>query len=578
MKQQNLDKYFTGKMFRRQYFPALISAIVLSFGDVADGLVLGNSVGYIGLAAIALTMPVCQIFNVIMNGLGIGGCVRFSQKMASGHSDTALAEFQGVITVTAVLGVIIALLGNLLVKPLLYALGAMTEDGALFEASLIYLRVLLLGTPMLFLNYVLNYYMKNDDMEKQASLAFTVGNIVDISLNVVLVLVLRMGVAGASLATVAGQTVGVVISIVVICRRDCTLKLTPFKPDFSNVALCFRKGFYSSVEFLYSMVFLLLANRLLLRTVGDIGVAILDLVLSVSYFMFNLNDAAAKSILPVTSTYYGEQNEDGMRLSLMTGLRYAVCSGSLLALFIFFFPNLICRFFGLTEPLLLETGWTALRVFAVSIPLTAICSMVSNYDEACERERDTLVLNTMRGVLPIALALFFLVFDPDDFWLLYPLTEALSLAVFAIYKRMVHTPPFERDRIFRKTIYSNTLAITDTTQEIEAFCERWDLSPRQQYSAAMALEEICVAMLDNGFRGSENGFIQITLIAREDGELKLHIRDNAASFNPLAMEMDAVSVDGDSNLDALGIMAIKKKAKGFAYRRYQGFNTVSMRF
>ncbi len=47
MRQQTIDRFFSGRMFRRQFFPALVSAIVLSLGDVADGLVLGNRVGYI---------------------------------------------------------------------------------------------------------------------------------------------------------------------------------------------------------------------------------------------------------------------------------------------------------------------------------------------------------------------------------------------------------------------------------------------------------------------------------------------------------------------------------------------------
>ena len=577
MRQQTIDRFFSGRMFRRQFFPALVSAIVLSLGDVADGLVLGNRVGYIGLAAIALSMPVVQVFNAIMNGLGIGGSVRFSQQMAQGKREEALADFQGTFCVSLIAGAVFAVLGNLLLRPLLGLLGTVPEDGELYDACRVYLGITLLGTPMLFLNYLLNYYMKNDDLEKQASVAFTAGNVVDISLNVLLVLVLRLDVAGAAIATVAGQTVGTVISVAVICRRKGALKFSPMKPAFRSVFSSFVRGLSSSVEFLYSMIFLLIANRLLLDSIGGIGIAVLDVVLSVSYFRMNLCDATAKSALPVISTYYGEYNEDGMRLALSTALRYAVASSLILAAAVFLFPDLICRFFGLTEENILTAGREALRYFAVSIPLSSVGIMLANYYEARQSEKDTLLLSTLRGVLPVMLALIFMLSAPDRFWKLFVLSEAMTLAIFGLCKCFSGRPPFQRERVFRKTIFSRSEEITETTEEIGEFCQRWDAPVKQQYIAAMAVEEICVATLDNGFRGKEDGFIQLTMIALEDGSMELHIRDNADSFNPLAMEMNGAATDEDVDFSALGISAIKKKVKEFSYRHYQGFNTVIIR-
>ncbi len=561
-------------MFSRQYMPALISAVVLSFGDVVDSLVLGNRLGYIGLAALALTMPVSQVFNVIMNALGMGGSVRFSSRMAQGKREEALAGFQGVFCAAALVGAVIAVLGNLLMKPLLQLLGTVPGDGELFAAAAGYLRILLWGTPMLFLNYVLNYFLKVDDLEKQASAAFTAGNVVDIVLNIVLVLILRMGVVGASLATVIGQTVGTVTSLVLIVRHKGVLKLTPMKPDFRDAWQSFRAGFSSSVEFLYSMIFLLLANNLLMRSLGGVGVAILDVVLGVSYFMINLFDAVIKSTLPVVSTYYGERNEAGMRLARNMGLVYILINGAVLGAVVWLFPEAICRFFGMEDPSMLALGRTALHLYAFSIPLAGVGMLLTNYYEARQQQRDTLARSTARGVLPILLAVAFLAFAPERFWTLYVLSEALALVIFSIRYKLHPPETHDNGRIYRGTIYSTGDEVSRTTEQIEAFCERWEAHPKQQYMAMMSVEELCVATMDNGFQGKADGFIQIVLIALEDGGFELHIRDNAASFNPLAMELAGNVGDEDTNLDALGIMTIKKKARSFSYRHFQGFNTV----
>lgn len=158
--------------------------------------------------------------------------------------------------------------------------------------------------------------------------------------------------------------------------------------------------------------------------------------------------------------------------------------------------------------------------------------------------------------------------------MLYVVSEAVALIAFSCLYRLHPSQDIDSRRIYRGTIFSTEAEISRTTEQIEAFCEQWDAQPKQQYLAMMSVEELCVATMNNGFRGKTDGFIQIVLIALEEGGFELHVRDNAASFNPLAMELSGQVGDDDANLDALGIMTIKKKARSFSYRHFQGFNTV----
>ena len=577
MKNENtrdIDRYFTRRMFSRQFLPALISAVALSCGDVADSFVLGNSIGSVGLAALALVMPVAEVFNVIMIALGTGGSVRYASRMAQGRRKEALSGFHGVVCVAAISGILIAAAGNLFLPQLLSLLGADLSDSALFAAAQEYLRILLIGTPALFLNYVLFFFLRADNMEKEANVAFTAGNITDILMNVVFVFLMHMGVKGAALATVIGQTTGMTISILMILSRKGTLRLTKLKPDFREAGNSFRIGFASSIGFIFSMIFLLIANKLLLRSFGGDGIAILEVVLCVSYFMINLYDAVAKSILPVVSTYSGEHNENGMKLARNLGLEYSVAMGVILALVVCLFPEGICRFFGVDTSALLEQGRDALRLYGLSIPLAGAGILLTNYHEAKQDVGGTLFRSIVRGLTPIVLAVLFTFLAPRRFWLLYLISEAVSLILFGVWYRFVKEKQLDPGRVFRTTLYSNSNEISRVTGEIEAFAGRWDASPGQRYMTMMAMEEICVATMNNGFMGKEDGFIQIVLVALEDGSFTLHIRDNAETFNPLAMELGGNIMDENANLEALGIAAIRKKASSFSYRHYQGFNTV----
>ena len=95
----------------------------------------------------------------------------------------------------------------------------------------------------------------------------------------------------------------------------------------------------------------------------------------------------------------------------------------------------------------------------------------------------------------------------------------------------------------------------------------------------MTIEEVCSAIINIGFKGAahDSGLIQLTLVYKGDKEFSMHIRDNAITFNPFELDKKKLlDVDADSGADfnALGMDVIKKKAKSFYYRRYQGFNTM----
>ena len=83
-----------------------------------------------------------------------------------------------------------------------------------------------------------------------------------------------------------------------------------------------------------------------------------------------------------------------------------------------------------------------------------------------------------------------------------------------------------------------------------------------------------MAIISKAFAFQEDGYIQITLIACEDGGFQLHVRDNAAGFDPFSLETGKIGEGENFDMDAIGMLMVKKQAKSFFYRQYQGFNTL----
>ncbi len=576
---------FTKQMFIRQYVPAISSALVLSVADMADALVVGNRMGATGLAAIAFAIPIFMIYNVIMHSFGLGGAVTFSQTMSGGEEKEARQEFHGVLSTVLLTGIFIAVFGNIFVSYIARFLGASTGNNEVFAATVIYLRLLFAAAPFFFFAYVVGYYMRNDDLFKESSLASQIGNGCDFGLNIVLVLFCGLGVMGAALATLSGVIITSVMEIYFIYSKSSHLRLLPLRPKFYSIFSSYKIGFSSCISYIYTFFFIWIGNNALSRLSGEIGVAVFEVVQSLSYLMGYVYGAVSSAVQPILSTYESECNYDESdRTMALTRTACVITAAVLTALIVIFAPQ-ICALFGLRDAESMAYGTYALRAFGASILFAGFNILLASTYSAKDDAIPALIISTLRGfvvLLPVMLILIAL--GAKAFWLTYLITEVISFVIACIYMRFFAKPKnrIEPDRIFTATLHSSKDELGTVLPQVEGFLETWEADPKQMFYVQMAIEEVCSAIINIGFADvkDESGLIQLTMVSKGGKDFTMHIRDNALSFNPFeldkkkAHEMDENS---DADFNALGMDVIKKKAKSFYYRRYQGFNTMGVR-
>ena len=571
----NLSNRFTDQSFFRALPLEWMAAFSLALGDMADALVLGQSMGATGLAAVSLALPVFMVINFFMHGLGAGGSVHFSKLLGSGQSDKAKESFSQVFQGTLMLGIILALIGNLCLNSLMLVLGTSPADGEIYLASSTYVRMILAGMPLFFSSYILNYYLRNDDNQKLASFGFAVGNVCDLVLNLVLVLWLRMGVAGAAWSTIIGQAVSLYIYIPgLFGRRANNLSYKAVVPDVKEVFSCFRIGVSTSIQYSYQMIFLLLVNNILMRGIGEDGVAVFDVMQNVSFLVMYLYDGAAKASQPLVSTFCGERNRAGIQRAGRLALLWGNAAGAVLCLVICLFPHTVCALFGLDGEAIVELGSQALRIYCISLIFRGTSVLRESYHQAQEDERSALFLATLRGgVVLIPCTILFSMVDIKLFFWLFPVVEILSLLIFFVWRRIV--PSKQEDSgedVLTRIISGNSEAVSGLTEELQAFCDDHDAMPKQSYYVMMAVEEVCLALIEKVFSKPEDGLVQVTAVACQDGSFELFIRDNAVKFNAFSLATDGNIAN--AALDSIGMSVIKKKVTTFFYRNYQGFNTL----
>ena len=409
-----------------------------------------------------------------------------------------------------------------------------------------------------------------------------IGNICDILLNFLLVIVLDMGTGGAALSTALGQVITISIYLPGFFSKKHYLRFRlPVKGWLKSSFGMLTVGLASSVNYLYQTVFFLICNNMLKRMGGETGIAVFDIIQNTSYLILYLYDGTARAMQPILSTYHGEQNDPGRKNLLRIGNLTGIVVGCLMIIPSAIYPDWLCLLFGVAGSEAEPLACLALRIFVSGAFFAGISMLLSNYYQSIEREKLSFLIMTIRGAaVLIPVTLICASFGQTGFWWLFPITEISSLLITLVIiavlkKRGRHDAQrVDESRVFRRTILSSSKDIGSASADLEAFCERWEATVKQRYTVMMTVEELGLAILQHGFLGREDGYIQITVIALTNGDFELHLRDDATSFNPFSLETERARSEDNVKMDSMGVLMIKKRSKEFFYRQYQGFNTL----
>ena len=370
---------FTGRMFRGLWIPAMLSSLGWALSDMADAVVVGQKLGTVGLAAISLILPIYMINCMFAHGFGLGGSVRYSRLLSQGKPQEAADSFHGVFWLALAFSAATAVLGSVFMGPLLALLGTRPADGALYTATKDYLQILVAATPLFYLSNILNYYLRNDGSQRRAGVGSVTGNISDITLNILLVLVLDMGTRGAALSTALGQIITICIYLPGFFSKKHTLRFAlPGRRWAAPALSTLKAGMATSVQYLYQMIFFLVCNNLLIRLGGETAVAVFDVIQNTSYLILYMFEGTGRAMQPILSTYQGERNRQGKRNAVRLGFTAGLAVGGALIAFVELWPRGMCLLFGIAGSASEALACTALRLYGAAALFAGINILLCN--------------------------------------------------------------------------------------------------------------------------------------------------------------------------------------------------------
>lgn len=379
--------------------PTVISQLINVIYNLADIFFVGQIGDPNKVAAVSIVMPAFLITTAIGNLFGIGGSSAISR--ALGKNDIQLAKkhttfcFYGSIAAAGLYSVLLAIFA----EPFLRLYGA--SDATLPYAVQYTTWVLMIGAIPTIANVVMAHMLRADGKPRISSLGLSMGGILNVILDPIFILILKLEVVGVAVATLISNTAAFIFFLVYWARHRSELVITL---DVKNLSL--KKEVYQPVmvsgipaavqTFVVSLFFMFLNRQA--RNYSDLHVASIGIVQKLDMIPQNVTLGLAQGIIPLLGYNYAAGKYERMEEVSRFALTCAIVFSLLYVIICEIFANTFVTWFIPESPETIALATRFTRIMCVCTPLMAICNVMNSTFQACGKAKQALSICLFRKV------------------------------------------------------------------------------------------------------------------------------------------------------------------------------------
>ena len=251
------------KLIKQFAIPCIISLVVSSLYNIVDQIFIGQGVGYLGNAATNIVFPFVVVTMAFALMIGDGASAYLSLSLGKNDKESANKGVANGILVSAILGIVFLIIG-LLFRDSLLKLFGVTESS--YEYAKVYMTYIVLGMPFFTITNSLNSIMRADGSPGYAMGTMLVGAILNMILDPIAIFIFDMGVRGAAIATVIGQIVSGIMSVLYIKKfKSVTITKENLKIEWKTLKKVCSLGISSFITQVAITIVIIVLNQTLTK-------------------------------------------------------------------------------------------------------------------------------------------------------------------------------------------------------------------------------------------------------------------------------------------------------------------------
>lgn len=359
--------------------PVAATAILEQLFNASDIAVVGNFTGAgktIAVAAVGANSSIIALIVNLFVGIALGANVVIATAIGSNDKDTAQKAVHTSIVVAVLGGILVAVLGELAAAPLLRSLHV-PED--VLPSALLYLRIYLLGMPVILLYNFEAAIFRSVGETKIPLFALLASGVLNVALNLFFVAVLRMTVNGVAIATVIANAVSSVLLFrrLAASKQYIHVEWRALRIDRETLRRIMRIGLPAGIQ---SAVFAV-SNIVIQSAINSLG----TVVMAASSAAFNIEIFAydvLNSFSQACTTFVGQNYGAGQlgrckRTLLLCLIEDLIASAAAIALVLLAGKQLLAVFNN--DPEVISIGYTRLLMVFSAYTFSMLYEVMSGY-------------------------------------------------------------------------------------------------------------------------------------------------------------------------------------------------------
>lgn len=320
--------------------PMLISGLLQILFNAADTIVVGRFAGHTSMAAIGSTGSLTNLLVNLFMGISIGVNVVVARGIGMKDEKSVDLAIHTAITLSVLSGVGLAVIGFIL-SPTLLSLMDTPYD--IIDKSVLYMRIIFIGQPFNLLYNFSSAILRADGDTKRPLLYLTIAGVLNVILNLIFVVFIKMDVAGVAFATIISQATCAILVLKTLIKGSGNVKFS-----FSRITMDRRELkdiLYIGVPAGLQSVLFSISNVLVQSSVnsfGSLAVAGNTAAGSIDGFLYTVNNCLAQTNISFLSQNYGAGKKDRIMAIMRSSMIITVTTALILGFVsLYFGPSIL---------------------------------------------------------------------------------------------------------------------------------------------------------------------------------------------------------------------------------------------
>lgn len=416
-----------GGLYRRLLPSAIGSLLTATVASLIDVVILSHYLGSSMLAVVELCMPVYMLVNTLAMLISSGAATLYAHYLGEGNREEALRFFSASLVHMLICGGVMMLVGLLFTGSVVRLLGA---NDAVMAPTLDYAHVLFFFMIPLMIYVQLLFFVRVDDDPNRVLAATTVCAVTNLGLDILFVGPLGWGPKGAALATCLAYTIGMAVNLTHFLSSKNSLRFRRNCLKGRGLRM-WRAGMPLAASQLGMTVSTNVFNNVIIRVGNESYVAVYAVITQLSMTSMAIYDGVSQAAQPIIAAASGAGLPDRIKRVFRHGVLLELIGTGALALLYIVCAGPIASLFSIRDGELLSLALTGIRIYALSIPLTGLNSIIMYYFQAQEKTGRGLAISLLSGSVLLIAALLVLtaLFGVQGVWFSWVAAQALALVV-----------------------------------------------------------------------------------------------------------------------------------------------------